>query len=160
MNVRSAYLEYDGSGARMITGLDDSFNYWPVTAAEFLVEFRKIQNRECGIGTNDRTDLCSGLKTAFAEFENNGNVGPDVWAPKPERERKIIIFSNNEQENNLYCSNGKHICEEYEDKICEERKIIIFSNNEQENNLYCSNGKHICEEYEDKICEERKIIIF
>eukprot|EP01084_Bolivina_argentea_P276064 470942_1 len=111
MNVRAGYLEFDGNGATVITGLNDSINYWPVTAAEFLVEFRKIQYRECGIGTNDETDLCDGLDAAFAQFEIDNSA---VDSFTPERERKLIIVSNNKQ---LTCKNGNNICDEYEDKI-------------------------------------------
>eukprot|EP01084_Bolivina_argentea_P276063 470940_1 len=111
MFVRSGYIEYDAHGATIKTGLNHSINYWPVPTSDFLVEFRKIQNSECGIGTNDETDLCDGLDAAFAQFEIDNSA---VDSFTPERERKLIIVSNNKQ---LTCKNGNNICDEYEDKI-------------------------------------------
>jgi hypothetical protein len=112
-NVRFAYIKVDANGATVDISLNDQeFNYYPVPKEVLVDTFVRIENEDCGAGTDDVIDLCSGLDAAIAEFENN------QLDETRERERKIAIISNNkhnEMANGEYvCANGENLCNKYE----------------------------------------------
>merc|ERR1719216_32324 len=110
-NVRFSYIKVDANGASVDIELnDDDYNYYPVGKTEFIQLFVDMENEECGLGTNDIVDLCAGIDAALDQFENH-RINP---TESVERERKIAIISNNQQKDNLMCSDGQHICDKYE----------------------------------------------
>merc|ERR1719361_1338254 len=110
-NVRFSYIKVDANGASVDIELnDDDYNYYPVGKTEFIQLFVDMENEECGSGTNDIVDLCAGIDAALDQFASH-RINP---TESVERERKIAIISNNQQKDNLQCSNGQHICDKYE----------------------------------------------
>merc|ERR1719410_2304639 len=108
-NVRFAYIKVDENGATVDIPLDDEeFNYYPVTKATMIDTFTRLENEECGAGTNDVVDLCAGIDAALTQFETH------ALTESIEREKKIAIVSNNRQKGNLLCSDGQHICDKYQ----------------------------------------------
>merc|ERR1712228_1077660 len=109
-NVRFSYIKVDANGASVDIELnDDDYNYYPVGKTEFIQLFVDMENEECGSGTNDIVDLCAGIDAALDQFASH-RINP---AESVERERKIAIISNNQQKDNLQCSNGQNICDKY-----------------------------------------------
>eukprot|EP01083_Nonionella_stella_P143383 445577_1 len=114
-NVRYGYIEFDRDGATLQRKLTDPINEHPVSDDDMLDEFIWVQERECGDGTNDETDLCAALEATFDEFDRALNTEFDSFTP--EREKKILIVSHNEHNGNPKCSDGTDLCEKFENDI-------------------------------------------